>query len=341
MSASIRRSPERFADLDAEAQEALERLEVAIDQQPKPDSGPGEGNCAAQTIDAGRPGIPRESPARKVTSAGTDVSAVTPATSLGWAQRQADAFCLMAETVLASAPAAVECGDKHLVHVRVDLAALCDADGRGTSAIDDGPAIPPETVRRLCCDGGLMTWLDDGAGKLLDVGRKTRLVPSALRRLLERRDGGCRFPGCEQRRFVDAHHIEHWADGGRTDADNLILLCRYHHRGLHEGGYRVSGAAHAPVFTDPNGRVLQPAPRLPGLPCGDALPEQHCELNLDLHARTAIPGWGGERADYTWMLTIFDQHDRRAAGPNDFNARTNARANARTNARSAQRIEVA
>lgn len=359
MRARLGSAPDRFAHIDEEQQEALERLEVEAAQQRSSatvsveDGEPGqwcasartsvrasvaEPQSAAAAVDDGEPDQRRASDQASVRTsvaepqsaaialedggerrqhAGSDRtsirSSVTAVTSLaqqdGWGQRQADAFCLMAESMLASGPVALAAGDRHLVHVRVDLQALCDHDGEGVSAIDDGPSIPPETVRRLCCDGGLVTWLNDREGNTLDVGRKTRVVPSALRRLIQRRDGGCRFPGCEQRRFVDAHHIVHWADGGRTDADNVVLLCRRHHRMLHEGGIRVIGNAQQLTFSDRQGRVLSNAPSLPIVATGHALCEQHTALGLALDDRTAIPGWRGERADYTWLLTILHQRD--------------------------------
>jgi hypothetical protein len=89
-------------------------------------------------------------------------------------------------------------------------------------------------------------------------------VPSAMRRALEVRDGGCRFPGCNNRRWVDAHHIRHWAAGGETKLENLILLCRRHHRLLHEGGYTVEGSPSGELsFRSRRGRVIANAPPLP------------------------------------------------------------------------------
>ena len=84
-----------------------------------------------------------------------------------------------------------------------------------------------------------MRILESGDGEPLDIGRKTRVIPPSLRRALKRRDRGCRFPNCTNTRFVDGHHIMHWADGGATRLDNLVLLCRHHHRLLHEGMYYV------------------------------------------------------------------------------------------------------
>lgn len=106
-------------------------------------------------------------------------------------------------------------------------------------AIDGGPPIGPERARRLCCDGSVIPILESAAGEILSVGRKTRTVPPALRRALQRRDGGCRFPGCDQRHWVDAHHILHRAHGGESKLDNLVLLCRRHHTAVHEEGYSI------------------------------------------------------------------------------------------------------
>jgi hypothetical protein len=73
-----------------------------------------------------------------------------------------------------------------------------------------------------------------------------------MQRALRARDRGCRFPGCDNRRFVDAHHVRHWAHGGETSLDNLILLCRRHHRAVHEGGYRVDGRGHPDDLVERN-----------------------------------------------------------------------------------------
>jgi hypothetical protein len=116
-----------------------------------------------------------------------------------------------------------------------------------------------DALRRLGCDASLVRILERD-GRPLSVGRKTRTIPPALRRALQSRDGGCAFPGCSQRHHVDAHHIEHWADGGRTDAANLILLCRFHHRLLHEGGYGVRRTRHGLVFSMPDGTPLPKRP---------------------------------------------------------------------------------
>src|SRR5262249_7387022 len=97
-------------------------------------------------------------------------------------------------------------------------------------------------------------------GKPVRTGRKTRTIPSALRRALTVRDRGCRFPGCENHRFVDAHHVQHWARGGKTSLRNLVLLCRRHHRLVHEGGYSIDDRLR---FYDPWGHRIPSVGRPP------------------------------------------------------------------------------
>ena len=130
--------------------------------------------------------------------------------------------------------------------VHVDAAALSH-DGRGRCELEDGPVISPETARRLGCDGELVAQVERD-GLPLSAGRKRRTVPPTLRRLLEARDEStCWFPGCERRRHLQAHHRHHWAHGGETSLDNLVLVCFHHHRLVHEGGYtiEVSGTDEA------------------------------------------------------------------------------------------------
>jgi len=146
------------------------------------------------------------------------------------------------------------------------------------SELEDGTRVSAETSRRLACDAGVVTIERDPDGSILDVGRKTRSVPPALRRALDARDRGCRFPdhsppasGARGLRFTDAHHIRHWADGGATRLGNLVLLCRFHHRLVHEEGFRVEypDVGH-PTFYTPRGLPLPDAPRLPDIVKGPA-----------------------------------------------------------------------
>jgi hypothetical protein len=130
--------------------------------------------------------------------------------------------------------------------------------GPWLAEIEDGVRLPSESVRRLACDGRI-EWLLESGGRPVGIGRRGRAVQGALLRVLRHRDQGtCRFPGCERRRWLHAHHLVHWADGGVTNLDNLVLLCGAHHRLLHEGGWRTSGhPAQGLRFHDPHGRPLR------------------------------------------------------------------------------------
>jgi hypothetical protein len=144
--------------------------------------------------------------------------------------------------------------------------------------VRDAPALAPETARRLGCDTSVVPILSSG-GETLSVGRKTRSIPPHIRRALDSRDGGCRFPGCENRRWVDAHHIHHWAKGGETSLDNLVVLCRHHHRLVHEGGFSVRRPPTGELeIRRPDGRLIAPSPPLsssrapwPPIPSGPLL----------------------------------------------------------------------
>jgi hypothetical protein len=150
-------------------------------------------------------------------------------------QKRADALGLVAESALAGGLDNGTRGDRYQVVVHVDAEALEDRNGQGQSVLEDGIRVSAETSRRLACDAAKVVMTHDADGSVLDVGRKSRTIPPALRRALVHRDRSCRFPGCSLK-FCDAHHIEHWAEGGKTRLDNLLLLCRYHHRLVHEGG---------------------------------------------------------------------------------------------------------
>src|SRR5438067_6204261 len=173
-----------------------------------------------------------------------------------------EALAALAELALGAGEAAGRGGERYQVLVHVDESVL-ERDGEGGCVLDDGPALAPETARRLACDASLVR-VQERDGELLDVGRKTRKIPAALRRALHARDQGCRFPGCTNRRFVDAHHIQHWAHGGHTKQENLILLCRRHHRLVHEGGYTLETHPGGDVrFRHPWGQRIPAVPRPP------------------------------------------------------------------------------
>jgi hypothetical protein len=143
--------------------------------------------------------------------------------------------------------------ERYQVMLHVDMDTL-SADGEpGRSELEEGVRVSGETSRRLSCDAALVRVTHGPDGSTLDVGRRTRTISPALRRALEVRDRGCRFPGCGLR-FTDAHHVRHWADGGETSLSNCALLCGFHHRLVHEGGWSMLWWGRGrPVFVDPHG----------------------------------------------------------------------------------------
>jgi hypothetical protein len=189
-------------------------------------------------------------------------------------------------------------GDRFLVHVHTDVETL-KSDGTGAQAeLENFGHVAAETSRRLACDAGVVHWLDGAGGQPLSVGRKTRSIPPAIRRALQRRDGGCRFPGCTCSRFVDAHHIRHWADGGETSLENLALLCRRHHRLVHEGGFAMRASAHGTIeFTNPAGAVIPTGPETRCRGNVFALFSAHEQLGIHITPDTTIPDWYGEKMD--------------------------------------------
>jgi hypothetical protein len=155
-------------------------------------------------------------------------------------QQQADALVEIARSYLTGGSNKKSCtADHYQVIVHVDEKAL-----RGNPDAQSKSDLPIETVRRLCCDGSLVPITEDENHNPLNVGRKHRVIPLAVRRALLARDKCCRFPGCTHERWLHAHHVEHWADGGETSLANLILLCSRHHRLLHEGGFEIKPGAN-------------------------------------------------------------------------------------------------
>ncbi len=180
----------------------------------------------------------------------------------------ADALMEVADLSLAggSSTPTRPAGERHQVVVHAELDALAGDGAEPGCRLDDGPVICAESARRLACDASLLSVLHGPSGAL-DVGRKTRAIPPSMRRALDLRDEGrCRFPGCENKRWVDAHHIVHWARGGETKLDNLVLLCGRHHRLLHEGGFGLARTSEGSlVFRRPDGRVVPAVPSpIPG-----------------------------------------------------------------------------
>lgn len=183
------------------------------------------------------------------------------------------------------------------VIVHVDVETLAADTVKRQSEVADGPALAPETVRRLGCDAALVAMIERN-GKPLSVGRRTRAIPPALRRALRSRDGGCRFPGCTHTQHLHAHHIQHWAHGGPTEIGNLVQLCSYHHQLVHEGGYRVrAGSDSGLEFRRPDGRLI--SQRCEARPAsGSGITTQHQARRMAIGPNTCRPLSAGDRLDY-------------------------------------------
>ncbi len=219
---------------------------------------------------------------------------------------RADGLNALAESLLAQGPVAAPGGERNQVVVHVDLDRLAAPPGAphpevsSTARVGAGGAIGAGTAQRLACDASVVT-LVERAGEPVSVGRKTRAVPPAIQRALRTRDRGCAFPGCGHERYVDAHHIHHWAAGGETALSNLVMLCRRHHRLVHEGGFAIEGDARSGLrFLRPDGaevgarapvapQALPPAPKPLHAGAGDALDLDHVLLLLGEQRRAPEP----------------------------------------------------
>ena len=167
------------------------------------------------------------------------------------------------------------------------------SDGRGRSELEDGPVISPETARRLGCDAELVAQVERD-GLPVSAGRRRRTVPPTLRRHLEARDGDtCCFPGCERRRHLQAHHRRHWAHGGETSLENLVLLCFHHHRLVHEGGYTIEDDPQSGLrFRNRYGLVCPTLPSRPPPGSADELLAGNHRLAVEIGPRTNRNGDG-------------------------------------------------
>jgi hypothetical protein len=224
-----------------------------------------------------------------------------------YARRRADALVALADAGLAGASHGRAGADRHQVMVHVDIGTLMNDSLDGRSELEHGAPLAPETIRRLTCDCSIVTAIERD-GEILNVGRKTRSISTPIRRALIARDRHCRFPGCTAKVWVDGHHIDHWVrDGGETKLSNLVLVCRAHHRAVHEYGYRVLLQGNGVTFFSPDGtRIETPMPR-------SSTPTAASEMNenagLGIDHETCVPEWYGDAWDYdTTVARLLDDH---------------------------------
>ncbi len=270
---------------------------------------PEAGAVLMRALDAAREALYQQG-RRQTFDAPLDVSAETPAMT----QQQADALALLAETALHHGVDPGAPGERFQVVVHVDAPVLADPDAPGQSVLEDGARVSAETSQRLACDASRVVMQHATDGRVVEVGARNRTIPSALRRALHHRDRGCRFPGC-QVRFGQGHHIRHWAQGGPTTLSNLALLCRRHHRAVHEEGYRVDRQADGGLcFRRPDGQILPEVPLPSGVPDHPAsvVRARNDREGIVIRAHTATPGWRGERFSVGYAIDVL--HPRCAGG---------------------------
>jgi hypothetical protein len=224
-------------------------------------------------------------------------------------RNKADGVMIMTESFLAGGPKEGKGGN--LCEVRLHVTREQVEQKTAGAFIENAgiTAVSAETARRLCCDAAIVEVTEDSSGKVLDIGRRSRTIPAAIRRAIEIRDQNrCAFPACTNTRFLDAHHMVHWVDGGETSAANTCLLCRRHHRFTHEHGYRVVlGEDGLPVFTAPSGKIvsLVPEPAISPSDTIETLAEEHAARGLELDELTLIPpDYDGDPADPVWIVDV-------------------------------------
>ncbi len=241
---------------------------------------PEQGAALVKSIEAARDVLRNE---RKDVPAGTSFQEPFDA-------ERADALALMAESFQAGEITTRNGGDRCQVVIHVDEQVLKSPQSPGRCECEAGPALAPETARRLACDASLVRVVEDENGEPLSVGRKTRAIPPALRRALQIRDRHCSFPGCVSRQGLDAHHIRHWADGGETKTENLSLICGFHHRLIHEGGFQLSRESDGTLtFMTPKGNRIYHY--LEPVTSDTHLEVLNQQTGLDIDHETAIPNW--------------------------------------------------
>jgi hypothetical protein len=310
----------RCVDRRAEAREAAQRHRSRALHVYQDEDGtvvvrgrlePEVGALLLQALAAARESLYQRARVRAGAAAGSgDVSAEM----FTRAQRQADALALLAETALHHELDPGAPGERYQVVVHVDAQVLADPEQPGQSVLEDGARVSPETSQRLACDASRVVMRHDEDGRLLEIGARTRTIPPALRRALHHRDQGCRFPGCGLR-FTQGHHLRHWAHGGPTTLSNLALLCRRHHRAVHEEGYQVARGSDGTLqFRRPDGRPLPEVPAPASVPRDPikALRACHDSQGLRIDARTACAGWLGERLNLGWAIDVLHPLAQRA-----------------------------
>jgi len=311
---------------DAERQHAERFLRLEVDDAPDSDGSyvvsgriPADVAAALLTVfESARALVPRPEPHHDSADDSDDDSGPAGPPDpqpLNVGQLNVDALAMMAESWIAHGPASRKGGDRHMVTVYVDanvLAADDSADdSEGVCAADGCSRLAPETARRLMCDSSIVWMLQDADGKPVNVSTRTRSIPSSLRRAVHARDQGCDFPGCGRRSFTDIHHIRHRAHGGDNTMENLVELCWFHHRLVHEGGWNLRRGDHGQLIAIRADGTELSVTDGPGFD-HQGIGVSNRDRGVEVTRTTAIPKWYADPIDVNWVIDSLGCIERRA-----------------------------
>jgi len=274
------------------------------------------GSLVVKAIEAVATSVQQEQDENVPAGTFLDEAPVAPQKTYG--QARADAIVSMAEHFLATCDQngqwqGLKGSERCQVMLHVGIGTLqnrCDLDGKHW--------LSAKTAKRLSCDASLVTVLENDKGQVLNIGRRARIIPASIKRALDLRDTSCRVPGCCNTRYLDAHHIQHWADGGETSLENLVNMCRHHHRQLHQGLFNIHvekanayEEAHM-MFSTPDGKQLKASffPQFSEQTVATAEKALR-DAAPSVNSTTAVTQWAGENCEYPVAVEVLLQRERK------------------------------
>ena len=209
-----------------------------------------------------------------------------------------------------------------LLHINANEAHIDHQINQGDIChVENNKFLSREVARQLACDTHMRVVLEDDDGKILNIGRKSRTIPRAIAHALNIRDGGCRYPGCTQHFWTDAHHVRHWAAGGETKLENLITLCRFHHTQLHKDVYEIQVKDQDFVFINQDKEEILRSihPQFPVAEADDRVQSMlKDQAHIGIDSSTAETKWRGDAMDIQMALHVaFDAERDDVIKPGD------------------------
>lgn len=226
-----------------------------------------------------------------------------PAEVIESSSLRADALVNLIETASRVTPGSRYGSERNMVVVHVDEQALKD-EGGGVCETKGGSAISTDSARAIACDATIQRVVIGDEGQVKQVTSARRSPPTWMRRVLRHRDVTCKFPGCDEDRFLDAHHINHWADGGPTNLTNLVQLCWFHHQRVHDAKWRVArNEDQSFTFIRPDGTVvIDPSREQPSASTDEALTKVLERVGAKVDPRACVNQWQGERLPLHYLI---------------------------------------